>query len=102
MTVVAGMLSTLFYLLLRAQFANDFVTRREHTEAMKRIGETEEAIKTMPSRGDMSRLGTQIAGVSERVAGVTSSLDGVRSGLSRIEHTQDLIMQALLEREKNP
>jgi DNA-binding FrmR family transcriptional regulator len=96
---LAGILSVLLYLLLRARLANDFVTRREHNDALERIKKTEGTIEAMPSREDMVALRTQISGVSERVAVVNANLDGVKSGVSRIEHHIDLMMQSQLDRE---
>ena len=102
MSMVACVLSTLLYLLLRARLTNDFVTRREHNEVAERLGDNEAAIKAMPTRDDVAGLRAQLSGVSERVAVVNASLEGLKNGVTRIEHHLDLMMQSQLERENKP
>lgn len=101
MSVVAGVLSTLLYLLLRARLTNDFVTRREHHEIAERLGANEASIKARPTGDDVAAMRAQLSGVSERVAVVSASLNGLQNGVTRIERHLDLIMQAQLEREKS-
>ncbi len=57
-------------------------------------------LATTPTHRDLATIGTRLSGVETALSAVKAQLTGVDDSVGRVEHMTDMLLQAMLEKEK--
>ena len=99
MLAVVSVCGAIGLLILRAQLARYFVTRREHTEMGERVAAAEKRLQSVPTHADIQAIMDRLAVGQGKFDVLAARMDGIGGSIGRVEAQVDMLVRSQLERE---
>ena len=99
-TVVAGFVSGLATLLLRAAMSRDFARRGDVADLSGRLERVELAVRGVPTHGDIRAVTDRVASVEAQVAVASAQIGGMREDVRAVQHDLRLLLTHMMGREQ--